>query len=240
MNLFSKNAKLKSFLDNLHSENEKQLIFQARNQFNGTDEEFKQLLTKYNTYNAIEKGKILEENRIKIQNEELALSVSPEMGQFLFMTAMILKPKIILELGSSIGVSTIYFAEALRQINNDGFVIATELSKEKCDNILKNAELVGLNQYVKILYGDVFETIKNINEKIDIVFIDIWASGYMEIFEATRGLLKPGAVFIADNMYSAGKETALFKEYLDKDDTVYNITLDFESGVEYGIILKNN
>jgi hypothetical protein len=40
MNLFSKNAKLKSLLDNLHSENEKQLISQARSQFNGTDEEF--------------------------------------------------------------------------------------------------------------------------------------------------------------------------------------------------------
>ncbi len=83
MNLFSKNAKLKSLLDNLHLENEKQLIFQARSQFNGTDEEFQQLLAKYNTYNAIEKGKLLEEYRIKIQSEELDLSVSPEMGQFL-------------------------------------------------------------------------------------------------------------------------------------------------------------
>ncbi len=152
MNLFSKNAKLKSLLGNLHSENEKQLIFQARSQFNGTDEEFQQLLAKYNIYNAIEKGKLLEEYKIKIQSEELTLSVSPEMGQFLFMTAMILKPKIILELGSSIGVSTLYFAEAFRQLNNDGHVIATEFSKKKCDKIQKNAESAGLDRYIKILH----------------------------------------------------------------------------------------
>ena len=238
MNLFSKNAKLKSLLDNLHLENEKQLIFQARSQFNGTDEEFQELLAKYNVYNPIEKGKLLEEYKIKIQSEELALSVSSEMGLFLFSTAMIAKPKIILELGSSIGVSTLYFAEALRQLNNDGYVIATELSKKKCDIIQKNAESSGLDRYIKIFQGNVFDTIKNINEKADIAFIDIWTSGYLDIFKAIRHLLKTGSIFIADNMFSAGKDAVPFKEYLDKDETVHNITLDFESGVEYGIILQ--
>lgn len=117
-------------------------------------------------------------------------------------------------------------------------LIATELSKEKCAVIQKNAESTGLDRHIKILQGNVFDTIKNINEKIDIAFIDIWASGYLDIFKAARHLLKTGAVFIADNMSSAGKETALFKEYLDKDEIIYNITLDFESGVEYGIILN--
>ena len=45
------------------------------------------------------------------------LSVSPEFGRFLYMCVRACKPKCIVEFGSSMGVSTIYLAAALRDMN---------------------------------------------------------------------------------------------------------------------------
>src|SRR4051794_22538995 len=54
------------------------------------------------------------------------LSVSPEFGRFLYMCARSCKARRIVEFGSSMGISAIYLATALRDMGG-GILIGTEL-----------------------------------------------------------------------------------------------------------------
>ena len=185
---------------------------------------------------AIEKGLFLKTHGISVQDSALSLAISPEMGEFLFNLTLLKRPKAILELGSSRGVSTLYFAEALRVLGK-GKVVATEIDESKCDTLWQNVQSMGLASYVDLFRGDVFSTVATMNESFDMVFIDIWASGYLDVFQKVEKLLKPGAIILADNMYTSSDEVLPFKNFLNNNPGISNMTLDFESGVELGIVL---
>ena len=60
------------------------------------------------------------------------LSVSPEFGRFLYMCARSCKAKRIVEFGSSMGISAIYMAAALRDMGG-GRLIGTDLEPGKAE-----------------------------------------------------------------------------------------------------------
>jgi len=223
-------------LSRLHEQSDVETYVAARTQFKGTDEEFVVLARQYADLPPEEKGAFLAGHGISVQDASLSLAVSPKMGEFLFCMALARNASSILELGSSNGVSTLYFAAALRT-RGCGKVIATELEPAKCAALRANATAVGLVDYVDLRQGDVFETLRNLQGPFDIVFIDIWASGYLDIFKAVEPLLVPGTVVLADNMFTAADEVRSFKEYLDAASNISNTTLSFESGVEFAVIL---
>lgn len=236
MNAIRKNKRLGELLSDLHRESEEEVLEKARSLFRGNDEVFSQIVKEYGLLAPEEKGKFLRVHGISIQDPSFSLCVSSAMGEFLFNLVLSSKSERILELGSSNGVSTLYFAEALR-LSRRGKVIATESEEKKCRRILQNASLAGLSDFVELREGNVFETIEGLSSPFDLVFIDIWADGYLEIFKKVEPLLKAGSIIVADNMYTAFEEVRPFKEYLDERSDIVNTTLKFESGVEFGVVL---
>jgi len=230
------NSLLSEHLSRLHEKSEAETYAKARSQFNGTDEAFLVLAREYADLAPDKKGAFLSAHGISVQASALSLAVSPEMGEFLFSMALAKDASSILELGSSNGVSSLYFAEALR-VRGGGKVIATELEAAKCAALRVNAAAVGLGDLVDLRQGDVFETVKTLQGPFDIVFIDIWASGYLDIFKAVEPLLVPGTVVLADNMFTSPEEVQPFKAYLNAMPGIYNVTLPFESGVEFAVVL---
>src|SRR5665213_2799426 len=65
---------------------------------------------------------------------EAPLSITPEVGQFLYLLALSAKPRLIVEFGSSLGVSTIYLAAAVpdrgSEIDSGDAERATELDNQ--------------------------------------------------------------------------------------------------------------
>lgn len=236
MNAMRKNRKLGERLADLHRESDEEVLGRARTLFRETDEAFKALLKEYQVLAPDEKGKFLRAHGISIRDSSFSLCVSPEMGEFLFNLVLSRRPERILELGSSNGVSTLYFAEALRLLGR-GKVVATESEENKCRRILQNAAAGGLSDVIDLKEGDVFETIRGLSGPFDLVFIDLWANGYLDIFKKVEPLLTSGSIIVADNMYTALEEVAPFKEYLDGRTDIVNTTLNFESGVEFGVVL---
>ena len=236
MNLLKKNKGLSDCLSSLHKKSDDEIHGKARAQFKGSDKAFSELVKQYGTLAPFEKGLFLKTHGILVQDSALSLAISPEMGEFLFNLTLVKRPETILELGSSRGVSTLYFAEALRVLGK-GKVVATEMDDSKCDTLWENVQSMGLASYVDLFRGDVFSTVASMNESFDMVFIDIWASGYLDVFQKVEKLLKPGAIILADNMYTSSDEVLPFKNLLDNHPGISNMTLDFESGVEFGVIL---
>jgi predicted O-methyltransferase YrrM len=236
MNLIKQNKLLNEHLAGRHTESEEQTYTNARSQFRGGDEDFLALVQEYGDLAPEKKGLFLKEHGISVHDSALSLAVSPEMGEFLFNLTLSKRPKSILELGSSNGVSTLYFAEALR-VGGGGRVIATEMEAAKCEVLRNDVRTLGLADFVDVREGDVFETVNNLEGSFDILFIDIWASSYLDIFKEVEHLLAPGAIVLADNMYTAFGEVQAFRAYLTSKQNISNTTLAFESGVEFAIVM---
>jgi predicted O-methyltransferase YrrM len=77
------------------------------------------------------------------------LNVSPEFGRFLYMCARARKAARIVEFGTSMGISTIYLAAALRDMGN-GHLIGTELEPGKVACARANLEAAGLADLVDV------------------------------------------------------------------------------------------
>ena len=95
----------------------------------------------------------------------------------------------------------------------------------------------GLDAYVDMREGDVFETVAELDGTFDMVFFDVWADAYLRLFKQIERLLRPGSVVLADNMYTAEDAVRPYKHYLDNDPRFSTTTLDFESGVEFTVVV---
>jgi predicted O-methyltransferase YrrM len=231
-----------TLLRRLHEQSQAEVMTRARAQFHGSSDEFLTLADEYDTLAPRLRGRFLEtlglssEDFESSQGSPLSLAVSAETGRFLRNMTLSHKPARILELGSSCGVSTLYFADALRTLGS-GMVVATELDPVKCTHLRSHVRTAGVDAYVDLREGDVFQTVSELNGPFDMVFIDVWADTYLDLFRQTERLLRPGSIVLADNMYTAEDAVRPYKQYLDDNPRFSTTTLDFESGIEFTVVV---
>ncbi|RUU11014.1 O-methyltransferase [Mesorhizobium sp. USDA-HM6] len=131
--------------------------------------------------------------------KDLWLSVSPETGTLLYMLARSTGARIIVEFGTSFGISTLYLAAALRD-NGAGRLITTEFEPSKVTRAKANLTEGGLLDLVEIREGDALETLsKDLPDRIDLLLLDGAKALYPEILSLVESRLRPGALVIADN-----------------------------------------
>ena len=230
-------------LQRLHEQSRTEMMIRARAQFSGSSDEFLTLAEEYDTLAPHLRGRFLEtlglstEDFESAQGTALSLAVSAEMGRFLRNMVLAHRPRRILELGSSYGVSTLYFAEALRTLGS-GVVVATELDPAKCAHLRTHVKTAAVGAYVDLREGDVFQTVSALDGAFDMVFIDVWANTYLDLFRRTEHLLRAGSIILADNMYTAEDAVQPYKQYLDGNPRFSTTTLDFESGVEFTVVVQ--
>ncbi len=129
------------------------------------------------------------------------LSVSPEFGRFLYMCTRACKARRIVEFGSSMGISTIYMAAALRDMGG-GVLIGTELEPGKAERAQANVATAGLADLVEFRVGDARETLKpGAGGDIDMVMLDGAFTLYFSVLTLLEPQLKPGAIIIGENAF---------------------------------------
>ncbi|MFM0736332.1 class I SAM-dependent methyltransferase [Paraburkholderia xenovorans] len=238
--MVSSNAVL---LQRLHEQSQAEVMTRARAQFQGSNEEFIDLAEQYDSLAPRLRGQFLSmyglstEDFDTSQGTALSLAISAELGQFLSNMVLSHRPTRILELGSSCGVSTLYFAEGLRTLGR-GSVVATELDPAKCAQLRAHVRAASLEHYVDLREGDVFQTLTELDGTFDIVFIDVWANAYLRLFREIEHLLRPGSIVLADNMYTSEDAAQPYKAYLDQHPRYSTTTLNFESGLEFTVVMS--
>ena len=128
------------------------------------------------------------------------LAVSPVYGCFLYMMARACKAVRIVEFGTSMGISTIYLAAALRD-NGGGKLIGSELQPSKVARARANLEAADLADLVEIREGDALETLTDAGEQVDLLLIDGAFALYLPILKLVEPRLRPGAVILGENAF---------------------------------------
>src|SRR6186713_2282989 len=166
------------------------------------------------------------------------LSVSPRLGRFLYMCVRACKAKRIVEFGSSMGVSAIYMAAALRDMGG-GRLIGTDLEPGKIERARANVMAAGLGDLVEFRVGDARETLKSgLGGDIDMVMLDGAFILYRPILELLEPHLKPGAVIIGENAFA---EAPGYIDYVRNPNNGYlSLRLPFDAwrGNEFTVKTK--
>jgi predicted O-methyltransferase YrrM len=131
--------------------------------------------------------------------KDLALPVSRETGALLYMLARSCRARMIVEFGTSFGISTLYLAAALRD-NGGGRLITTEFEPSKVARARDHLTAGGLIDLVEIREGDALQTLSvDLPETVDLILLDGAKALYPEILSLVESRLRPGAFIVADN-----------------------------------------
>lgn len=144
-----------------------------------------------------------EYQKLYTELKDFPLSISRETGTLLYMLVRNGRLKNIVEFGTSIGVSTLFLAAALRD-NGGGSLITSEFEPSKIAKAKENLQVGGLLDLVEIREGDALQTLSsNLPDPIDLLLLDGSKALYLEILTLTEKYLKPGALILADDAESS-------------------------------------
>jgi caffeoyl-CoA O-methyltransferase len=169
---------------------------------------------------------------------ERSRAVAPTTGQFLFA---LVAPQVdceVLEIGASRGYSTLWLAAGVRRLG--GRVLSLESDPAKVAAWRANIAEAGLDEWAELIEGDARQTVPEIDDVFDIVFLDAEKEDYEQLFQAARPKLEPGALVVADNVVSHQETLGAYVQARKSDATVESVTVPLDRGLELTVILRGD
>lgn len=123
-------------------------------------------------------------------------------GKFLEIISKLLQPKLILEIGTMVGYSSICLAGGLAK---EGMLHTIELRKEDAAVAQMNFERAGLQHCIQLHTGNATEVIPRLDYVWDLVFIDADKTGYETYYQLIKPRLKSGGLMLVDNVLFHGE-----------------------------------
>ncbi len=127
--------------------------------------------------------------------------VVPETGAVLHVLALACRARRVLEVGTAIGVSTLYLARAVPE---DGKVVSFEIDEERQRAAQAYLERGGVADRVELRLQDAREGLRELEGGFDMAFIDGVKAQYGDYLDGVLPLLRGGAVLAVDNVLMGG------------------------------------
>ena len=119
-----------------------------------------------------------------------SMSVPVKDGRLLRILAESTGAKHIVEVGTSIGYSGLWFCLALE--TTGGKLTTYEIDEGRAATARANFKRAGVADRVNLVLGDAHEMISAIEGPVDIVFLDADKEGYLDYLEKLLPKLRPG------------------------------------------------
>jgi caffeoyl-CoA O-methyltransferase len=143
---------------------------------------------------------VLAEMEAQAQREWIPV-VPPETGELLGLLARIRGASSIVEIGTAIGVSTLYLARALP---GDGRLVSFEVDPGRHEAARDYLQRAGALDRVDLRLQDAREGLRELDGPFDMAFVDAVKMQYGDYLKLLLPLLAPRAVVAIDNMLMAG------------------------------------
>lgn len=127
--------------------------------------------------------------------------VVPPTGALLQVLALASGARRIVEVGTAIGVSTLYLARALPA---DGEIVSFEVDRERHAAAREYLARAGLLGRADLRLEDAREGLRELDAEFDMAFIDGVKAQYGDYFETLLPRLRRGALLAVDNVLMSG------------------------------------
>ena len=163
--------------------------------------------------------------------DESFMAVAPEVGKLCYVLVRSLRPSLIVEFGTSHGLSAIQLAAGIRD-NGVGRLVSTEIKKEKVIQAQKNLAAAELQDLVEIRCGNACETLIDI-EGIDMLFLDGWKPLYLELLKQLEPKMSAHCLVIADDTLLFATELASYLAHVrDPRNGYLSCAIPMDDGIE--------
>jgi caffeoyl-CoA O-methyltransferase len=147
------------------------------------------------------RDRVMREMEARARREGIPI-VGPVVGRLFYQLALISRAKRVMELGSAIGYSTLWWARA---VGSGGKVWYTDSDPVNARVARRYLRRGGVADRVEILVGDALACMRRVRGRFDIVFCDIDKPGYPEAYEAAMRRLRRGGLLVTDNTLWKGR-----------------------------------
>lgn len=138
--------------------------------------------------------------RKQAQNNQLPILRRP-VACLLDILVRSSKPQNILEIGTSIGYSTMVMLNALGET---GKIYTMEMDDKIADMAINNFRQAGALERVKLFWGDAKEILYYMEGSFDFIFMDGPKAQYLNYLPYCLDLLKPGGLLVCDDVLFYG------------------------------------
>lgn len=145
-----------------------------------------------------------------------SMSVPEEDGRILRILTESLGAKHVVELGTSVGYSGLWFCMALEKTG--GKLTTFDIDEGRAAKARQNFKRAGVAERVNLILGDAHQEVQKIKEPIDLLFLDADKDGYVDYLKKLLPLVRPGGLVVAHNMNARMADPAYLKAITTNPD----------------------
>lgn len=206
-----------------------------------------------------EQSKRERSGKVVIPRPEMMLAITLDTGMFFNITLKAMRAKRILEIGTSAGYSTLWFAEALMQISEmsntrqEKTIITIEMDHSKIERANKNFDEAGVKDLIELKEGQADDILSEIsknydnenylkdgNRLFDFVFFDADKENLRYYFDLVLPMLRVGGIIATDNMLYPEEYRPMmidYTNYIKNKPNVESVMVPIGNGEELTIKL---
>ena len=124
--------------------------------------------------------------------------IDSDVSRMMQLLIRLVRPQRILEIGTSIGYSTVSMASVAKEYG--GKITTIEHDEQSAKQAIKNFKHAGVAELIEVIIGDAKEIIPTLKESFDLIFQDVGDKTlYPVLLNNLVTLLKPGGIFLAED-----------------------------------------
>ncbi len=199
---------------------------------------------------------------IKVLPQDEMLAITPDTGMFFKIILTAMRAQRILEIGTSVGYSTLWFADAMIQNGMakaevvEKPITTVDINHSKVEKATKNFDEAEVRGLIDVLEGNardvLHELLKNFEAQnhikktdglFDFVFFDADKEDLTEYFDLVLPMLRIGGIIATDNMLYPEAYRPLMTEYANyvrSRPSVESVLVPIGNGEEITIKLASN
>lgn len=133
-----------------------------------------------------------------VKARELYANVPAVDGRMLRLLAESVNAKVVAEIGTSTGISGLWFCMALDKTG--GHLTTFELDPARAATAASHFKKAGVDRLVTIVRGDAHQNLRRFKESVDLAFIDAEKDGYIDYLNTLLPIMRPGGLILAHNV----------------------------------------
>jgi predicted O-methyltransferase YrrM len=193
------------------------------------DNKVLQIISRLNKQSNLERN-----GSVKAASGQEMLAITSDTGVFFSILLKAIKARRVLEVGTSVGFSTLWLAEAVGK-NRGARVITIELKPQKVDLALKNFKEAGVDKIIEIKQGVALDLLLKLKGKFDFVFLDADKENIIRYFDLVLPMVRIGGIIAADNMLYPDRFRSTMRKYarhVHSKPNIQSVTVPIGMGEE--------
>jgi len=177
-----------------------------------------------------------EARKADVAPQDRMLAITRDTGLFYNILLRASGAKRVLEIGTSTGYSTLWFAEAI--LERGGEIVSIEQNPAKITRAKANFERAGVSGMITVIHGtasDVLNEMRQAGAVFDFVFMDADKENCKAYFDLAFPMLDAGGMMGTDNMNRPEKYHGMMRDFgrhIRMSPNARTVTLDIGNGQE--------